>query len=182
MERVPRLIAPGVWAAADDPVAIAAGDLAFLGARLPDAAAGRVRLCAHADPALPLHEMFILLSDRSYIRPHAHPGKAESLLVLEGEAEAVFFDDDGGVTGVVGLGDYASGGTFYYRVDAPVYHTLLLRTPRLLFHEATTGPFRREETRFAPWAPPDDAGEAELGRYRNRLAEAVARYRGERSK
>ncbi len=182
MTRKPRQFAPGVWVAVDDPVAVAATDLAFLEASLPGVAAGRVRLCAHANASLPLHEMFILLSDRTYIRPHAHTGKAESLLVLAGEAEAVFFDDDGAVTDVVSLGDFGSGKTFYYRVDRPVHHTLLLRTPRFLYHEATTGPFRREETLFAPWAPPEDADAGELSRYRRELLAAVERFRAARPK
>jgi hypothetical protein len=53
------------------------------------------------------------------------------------------------------MGDYASGRKFYYRSDAQAYHTLIIRSDVLVFHETTQGPFRREDTVFATWAPED---------------------------
>jgi hypothetical protein len=54
---------------------------------------------------------------------------------------------------VVPIGEPHSGRTFYYRLAAPWYHTLLVSSEFLVFHEVTNGPFRREETVLAPWAP-----------------------------
>jgi cupin fold WbuC family metalloprotein len=124
----------------------------------------RMRLCVHPDLGSALHEMFIAVRRDSYVRPHKHLGKAESLLLLEGSADLVLFSDEGAVTDAVALGDYASGRPFYYRIDDPRYHTLLVHSEILLYHEATSGPFDRSRTVLAPWAPVDDdrAGQAVL--------------------
>jgi cupin fold WbuC family metalloprotein len=150
---------------------------AFLESRLAETPRRRVRLCAHRGPGAPLQEMFILLAEDTYIRPHRHTGKVESLHVIAGQADAVFFDEAGAVAAVVPLGAPGSGRAFYYRVDTPRFHTLVLRSERFFFHEATTGPFRPEETAFAPWAPgeEDPAGAA---RYRAELERQVRTFTG----
>lgn len=124
-----------------------------------DAAANarnRIRICAHHDVDDPLHEMLIVHARGVYVRPHKHVGKTESMHVVEGAADVVFFDDDGNVREIVPIGERGSGRTFYYRLASPCYHTLLVATDFLVFHEVTNGPFRREETLFPPWAPDED--------------------------
>ncbi len=170
-----------VYVCPDDVVTLSAADLAFLKEKAAAIPRGRIRLCAHGRDDERLHEMFILLTRRTYIRPHRHLGKAESLHVLEGEADAVFFDDGGAVTRVVPLGPYGSGRTFYYRIASPEYHTLLLATPHLLFHEATLGPFRREETSFPDWAPPEEDLAARRA-YLEKLAGEARRLEAESSR
>ena len=86
----------------------------------------RMRICAHRENADRIHEMLIVLAGDCYIRPHKHFGKSESLHLIEGSASAVFFDDSGTVTEVVPLGDYSSGHPFYYRLEVPRIHTLLI--------------------------------------------------------
>jgi len=41
-------------------------------------------------------------------------------------------------------------------MEEPVFHTLIIRSDVLVFHETTNGPFDRKDTVFAPWAPEDD--------------------------
>jgi cupin fold WbuC family metalloprotein len=113
----------------------------------------RVRLCAHKDSQDRLHEMLIVLTKEVYIRPHKHLQKAESFHVIEGSAVVVFFDDQGGIEEVIRIGDFASGKQFYFRNDDPRYHTQLITSDFLVFHETTNGPFNRADTIFAPWAP-----------------------------
>jgi cupin fold WbuC family metalloprotein len=125
--------------------------LAALGARNARRIA---RFCAHPDEAAALHEMFIVHRAGAYIPPHRHPGRPESGHVIVGAARLVFFDDGGAVEEVLPLGDYASGRTFYVRIEAPRWHTLLIDSEIFAFHEVTLGPFRPENSEFAPWAPP----------------------------
>jgi cupin fold WbuC family metalloprotein len=115
----------------------------------------RIRLCAHGGPEDRLHEMLIVHERSAYVRPHRHPGKTESTHIIEGLVDVVVFDDDGRIASVIRMGDYASGRTFYYRMAAPVFHTLIIRSDVLVFHETTNGPFDRRDTVFAPWAPQD---------------------------
>ena len=67
----------------------------------------------------------------------------------------MLFDDDGQIERVINMGDYASGKTFYYRMATPVFHTFIIRSEVLAFHETTNGPFDRSATLFAPWSPED---------------------------
>jgi len=113
----------------------------------------RVRLCGHRSPDDLLHEMFIIHTRDTYVRPHKHLGKAESFSILEGEVDVVLFEEDGRIARTIPMGAPGSGKPFYYRLADPIFHTLLIRTDFLVFHEATEGPFRREQTVFAPWAP-----------------------------
>ena len=60
-----------------------------------DTTRGRVRYCSHSSDQERLHEMFIVHTKKSYVRPHKHIGKAESMSILEGEGDVLLFHDDG---------------------------------------------------------------------------------------
>jgi cupin fold WbuC family metalloprotein len=147
---------------------------------LKRAAAGnarkRIRICAHRGVDDRLHEMLIVHAFDAYVRPHKHIGKSESFHVIEGEVDVVIFGDDGEVADVIEMGAFQSGRPFFYRIADPLYHTLLIRSPVLVFHETTGGPFKREETVFAPWAPEDGQPDA-VNRYLTRLNDLVAARR-----
>jgi cupin fold WbuC family metalloprotein len=96
--------------------------------------------------------MLIVLERRTYIRPHKHSGKSESFHIVEGVVDVVVLDDLGEIQEVIPMGDYASGRAFYWRHSDARYHTLLIRSERLVIHETTNGPFRADST-FAPWSP-----------------------------
>lgn len=147
-------------------VAVGPSEIAFLKDKVLKSPRKRTRLCAHTSTEDKLHEMFVVYTGSTYVRPNLHCGKDESLHILEGRADFVFFDEHGNVTEVVRLGDSASGLPFYCRVPAEIYHTVLMRSDRLVIHEATPGPFRREDTLWASWAPTEDdlAGVEEFNR------------------
>ena len=113
----------------------------------------RVRLCAHKNVRDQLHEMLIVHMKNAFVRPHKHLNKSESWHIIEGVADVIIFSDDGNIHDVIKLGDYASGRKFYYRITDPYYHSLLIRSEVVVFHETTSGPFEPEETIFAPWSP-----------------------------
>lgn len=113
----------------------------------------RVRICAHRDESDRLHEMVIVHTKDTYVRPHRHPEKSESFLIIDGLARIVIFTDDGNIQEVIDMGDYPSKRMFYYRICEPLYHTLLVESDVIVFHESTNGPFRRSDNEFAPWAP-----------------------------
>jgi cupin fold WbuC family metalloprotein len=113
----------------------------------------RVRICAHRSPKDSLHEMFIVHMHDCYVRPHKHLGKVESMAVLEGEVDVVLFHDDGSIRRIIPMGTQSSGKVFYQRLADPIYHTLLIRSEFLVFHEITEGPFMRDSTVFPDWAP-----------------------------
>ena len=72
----------------------------------------RIRLCAHPDVNDTLHEMLIVHEKGTYVRPHKHLNKTESVHIIEGSVDVVIFDDDGNITDVIQMGDYKSGRNF----------------------------------------------------------------------
>ena len=128
-------------------------DIKFLKANVKDTQRKRIRICTHLNEGDSLQEMFIVLSKETYIRPHKHINKSESLHVIEGSADVIFFDDEGNIIEIISLSDSSSKWCFYYRINKPVYHTLIVKTDVFIFHETTQGPFRRSDTINAPWSP-----------------------------
>jgi cupin fold WbuC family metalloprotein len=141
--------------AATDIVTVHRGDIGELKAGAEETARKRIRLCAHSTTQNRLHEMFIVLGKGSYIRPHRHAGKSESFHLVEGRLDIVIFDNAGNVVEIIDMGDYQSGRRFYFRIEQPVFHTVVVRSDFVIFHETTNGPFDRAATEYAPWAPED---------------------------
>ena len=131
------------------------------------------RICTHVSIEDSLHEMFIYHSANAYVRPHKHHGKGESFFLLEGEVDAVFFDDSGVIVDVIEMG--GDNNTMYYRLRASLYHTILIKSDYIFFYEATGGPFRREDTSFAPWSP-DENEIVKVEQYRLSLIKQTRAY------
>ena len=150
-------------------------DIGWLESRAAKTSRRRIRICTHLDSGDLLHEMLIVHTRETYVRPHKHLSKCESFHVITGEVDVVLFEEDGTVCQAISMGEHASGKRFYYRLNEPRYHTLLIRSEVLVFHEITTGPFRREDTVFAPWAP--EEGQLDLRReFLARVEREAARF------
>ncbi|WP_377830077.1 WbuC family cupin fold metalloprotein [Bradyrhizobium lupini] len=118
----------------------------------------RSRLCTHPDPSSGLHEMLIVHHCEAYVRPHKHFGKPESFHLIEGTAQVVIFEDDGRIRDVLEMAPYGRGALCYYRMPEQVFHSILISSEWLVFHETTAGPFDPSRTAFPDWAP--DGGDA----------------------
>ncbi len=135
----------------------------------------RARICAHKDVEDRLHEMLIVMCRGMYVHPHKHLTKMEAFHVIEGAATIVFFDDAGKVEEVFRVGDFQSGGRFYFRSEEPRFHTQIITSEYLVVHEIANGPFRRADTLFAPWAPDEkDASGVKL--YLEKLQHELAAF------
>lgn len=154
-------------------VSISRGEIDFLKGHAAATARHRGRICTHGAPESSFHEMFIVHPRDAYVRPHMHLGKEESFHIIEGSVDVVIFKERGEIADIIHMGDYASGLTFYHRIGTSCYHMFLIRSDELIFHEATTGPFSREETIFAPWSP-DDADRDGVDRFRRDIERMIA--------
>ena len=114
----------------------------------------RARYCTHTSVDDEVHEMIIYHKKGTYIRPHKHMEKTESFHIIDGDANVVLFDEEGNVNTVRSMGVYESGKSFYYRIPESVFHMQILKK-NTLFHEATKGPFDKNDTVFPSWAPPE---------------------------
>ena len=110
----------------------------------------RIRICTHKNIGDKLHEMIILLSKETYIRPHKHIGKVESLHVVEGNADVIFFNKKGKVKKKIPLNKNRN---FYYRLSTSCFHTFKIKSKYFVFHETTEGPFLKNKTIYAKWSP-----------------------------
>jgi cupin fold WbuC family metalloprotein len=135
----------------------------------------RSRLCTHPAPSAGLHEMLIVHHCKAYVRPHKHFGKPESFHLIEGEAKVVIFEDDGRIRDVLDMAPYGCGRLCYYRMPDEIFHTILITSEWLVFHETTAGPFDPSRTAFPDWAP-DGSDAAAAFDYMERLASDSARF------
>lgn len=135
----------------------------------------RARICAHRTNQDALHEMVIAISAASYIHPHRHLNKSESFHIVEGEVDVAVFDDAGGIVDVIEMGAPGSGRCFYYRLADSAFHTLLIRSDFLVVHEVTNGPFARDGTVLADFAPAENEPDA-VKEYMQQVSGKVAEF------
>lgn len=116
----------------------------------------RCTMCLHNDVRAHVHEMLNVCPENSYIRPHSHPFKTETKIVIEGKILLVIFDSDGGIADKFVMD---SEGIFTVRIDAGIIHTNIPLTDSV-FQEIITGPFvGKDDSVFPEWAP--EAGDEE---------------------
>jgi cupin fold WbuC family metalloprotein len=145
--------AEGIYFAEEEIVKFGSKEVNFLKERVGSCSNKRNRICSHLTTKDKLHEMLICVMSESFISPAKHLSKTESLHVIEGEADIVFFNEDGSIDEVVELKKSASTGTFYYRMNTDIYHMLIVKSKFFIFHEVTSGPLDRSSTVFPDWAP-----------------------------
>lgn len=146
-------VGPGIFYTKAKVVTADAGIVSLLKARALAIPSKRARLCAHPDIDALQHDMLVVSHRDTYVAPHRHLTKIETMVVLEGEAVAVLFDESGEIEACIKLGAAGSGHSFFYRMPAAQYHSLLIDAEFLVFVESTRGPLRKEESNDAPWAP-----------------------------
>jgi len=143
-----------VFITSDSIAKVSQKDIEWLKAKALSNVRERVRLCTHQSVEDAVHEMLIVHTKGTYIRPHKHPNKSESFHIIEGALDIVVFDDTGGILEVVNMGEYSSGDQFFWRLSESHFHTVIPRTDIVVFHETTSGPFVRATSNVpAPWSP-----------------------------
>lgn len=134
----------------------------------------RARLNLHNDDADLIHEMIIAFRGDSLNMPHRHVGKSESMHVLRGRVDVVMFDDEGNETQrtrLYGRRRWADPGEWHsqpyvFRMNAPLWHTVIPVDDYVVVHETTNGPFvPGQNMEIPPWAP----AESELAAWVEKL-------------
>lgn len=135
---------------------ISANDFEGLKASALQAPLKRARICLHQSHHDPIQEMIIVFAQGSYIRPHRHSNKVESLFIIEGKLEVVFFDDSGEIIHRIIMERSDASSTILYRLSKDYWHTVIPLTEFVIIHEITQGPFLKNQDDFAPWSPQDN--------------------------
>ena len=157
---------------------VTAGDISLLKQFASNNSRKRVRLCTHHNVNESTHEMMIIHAKGNYIPPHKHILKSESFHLVEGVLDVVLFDDLGKITEIIDMSINENEKVFYYRIPANCYHTLLISSEWLVYHETTSGPFDREQMEFAKWAPSENEEEIEnQRRYLKKLSSEIIKFK-----
>lgn len=138
------------------------------------------RICSHLSIKDKTHEMIIYHKKGVYVRPHKHINKKESFHLINGMADLVVFKNNGDISNVVTLGNYKSKNFFYYKMLKPSFHTLIINKD-ILFHEVTSGPFKRSETIFPSWAPKEN-DKKEVKNYLKKLHQLIKIFKNKKLK
>jgi cupin fold WbuC family metalloprotein len=77
------------------------------------------------------------------------------MTLIEGNCDALLFNETGAVTEAIAMSPAVEGGSFFYRMPDRVFHTLIFRSEWTVFLETTIGPFSRDMTETPEWAPPE---------------------------
>ena len=85
----------------------------------------KFRTCIHHSKKDLVHEMIVVHSNKTYVRPHKHNHKAESLYVIEGKATVVTFNKHGKILNFWKIGDQKSGLPFFYKMGKNTFHTFI---------------------------------------------------------
>lgn len=106
----------------------------------------RARLCLHRGPAERLHNMLIVLLKGTIVPIHRHPQKAECYHVVSGLISILLHDASGRETQRIPLGSLDTGRSSLCRIDAGIWHTVLVESNEVVMHESTIGPFTPTDT------------------------------------
>lgn len=166
-----------VFVASDEIVRLDAAAIEFLRAQALENKRGRARICAHKNSTDTLHEMLIAMRQDTYIRPHRHLNKVESFHLIDGTADIVTLDEAGEIDDVIELGP---GRNFFYRLETPRYHTVIINSPVFVVHEVTNGPFDPAQADYASFSP--EEGEDGASAYIGELGARVAVWKNSRDR
>jgi cupin fold WbuC family metalloprotein len=95
------------------------------------------------------------------------------MTVIEGQADALLFDDSGSVTRRVSMTTLDNRGSFSYYMPAGIYHTIIPRAPWYVFVETTQGPFDERGMEGPSWSP-DFSDPEERARWFKKCDEVIA--------
>lgn len=115
----------------------------------------RARLCFHSSHEDAQQEMLIVMHRDSYVCPHRHIRKVETLAIVEGSCDALLFDTRGHLVERLSMSSPSHGEAFFYRMPPGQFHSLLFHSEWVVFVETTIGPFTPDASESAPWAPPE---------------------------
>jgi len=152
----------------DDVLLVDAKLIAGIKRRALHSATHRFRLCLHRTPEDAVQEMIVVHCRDNYSRPHCHR-IATSMMIVEGEATVLLFDDEGNVTRRIEMGPRESGRPFTLTLAPSLWHMPVCRSEQLVFYETQQGPFVRDRLNlWAPWSPAEDDPRA-IAAYLRRL-------------
>lgn len=124
----------------------------------------------HESLADTVQKLVVAATPRSYFRPHRHADKSELALVLRGQFAVFQYDDQGGISDCLVIGEqYGISGL---EIPSSTWHSWLALGEENVFFETKQGPYDpATASEFAPWAPAEDT--ADVARYMKTLRNSI---------
>lgn len=126
-------------------------------------------MCLHNDIRAHMHEMINVYPKGAYVRPHSHPFKTETKIIIEGKLQAIIFADNGEILDKFVM---ERDGIFTFRLEKGIIHTNIPLTD-VVFHEVIEGPFAgKDDSVFPAWSPEQDNIDA-VKKYMKKIKEKL---------
>lgn len=110
---------------------------------------GKCKMCLHNDTRKHVHEMLNVFPEGAYVRPHSHPLKTETQIIIEGKMLMVIFDNLGEIVDEFVM---ENSGIFMFRLEKGMIHTNIPLSD-IVVYEVTDGPFiGKDDSVFPEWA------------------------------
>ena len=158
--QVLKMMSPEAYQAEGSPINFSMSDLNFLKEAIKKSNRNRSRICSHSDNSEELHEMFVIYGRETYVRPNRHFGKDESVFILEGACDVYFFDLNGYITDIIELSSLDPQLAYFCRIPKEIFHTVVIKSDKVILFEATSGPFDPNDTYYSDWSPEEDNNKA----------------------
>ena len=113
----------------------------------------RARLCLHPSKNDVHQEMLIVMHKSAIEQPQRRTIGFDTKVVIEGNAEFIYYDDVGQVRRSIFLSQH---GVRYVHTNTSEFHSLKILSEWFVFLEVLKGPFSVGTTEFAPWVVIND--------------------------
>lgn len=134
-------------------LSVDAAVVGWLKDRLVEGGGSTIRVCLHAHPDAPLHEMIVVhcLRGEARFQAHKHLTKEESYHMIEGRMRIDIYREGGQIETSCLLGEPGSDLPFLYRIAPGTWHSTTPETKFAVFKESRPGPFDRTDNVFPGW-------------------------------
>jgi cupin fold WbuC family metalloprotein len=126
------------------------------------------RLCLHESETDKVQEMLTICGKYVYIRPHYHPSKTETMIIIKGKTLVLIYDLDGNVTEYYIMSNENDEDVKIIRFKPNVPHNHIPLTD-IAFFEYTPGPFDRENDSVFLECFPEDMSKEDVKKYVNNV-------------
>lgn len=134
-----------------------------------DSVLRRSRFCLHKNHDDKVQDMVIVICYDCYIPPHRQLKKKKSYKIIDGAMAVFFFDDNGNIVRKKKIGVIGSQHPFIISFTSSEWHTILPLSDFVIYMETTSGPYIKEQTEFASWAPTNDDSEDQVLKFLQNL-------------
>ena len=101
-----------------------------------------IRINLHNNPGEKYHDMIILQRKKTNYPVHKHPVGGETIHMIEGKIEVVFFTSSGKIKKTLNMD---TKNNVIYRVPPNLFHTYKILSNVAIFHENKDGPYIRKK-------------------------------------